>query len=67
MHENAVELLEDLQLFLPFTEVIDLASVRSEAARSAIKDFLDVFKDTCEFVVQYSSEGIIGTTKVATS
>ncbi|KAL5504957.1 hypothetical protein ACEPAH_7620 [Sanghuangporus vaninii] len=60
IHEDAANLLEELQLFLPFTEVIDPKSMTSEAAKSAIRDFLDLFKETCELVVQYSSTGVIG-------
>ncbi|OCB90710.1 hypothetical protein A7U60_g2072 [Sanghuangporus baumii] len=60
IHEDASDLLDDLQEFLPFTEVVDRATMTNEAARAAVKDFLDVFRETCEFIVQYSSSSILG-------
>ncbi|EJD07930.1 WD40 repeat-like protein [Fomitiporia mediterranea MF3/22] len=60
LHDDASDLIEDMNLFLPFTEVVDPSTLASELARSAIEDFLDLFKDTCEFIVTYSSSGILG-------
>ncbi|KAL5521090.1 hypothetical protein ACEPAG_9012 [Sanghuangporus baumii] len=60
IHKDASDLLDDLQQFLPFTEVIDRATMTNEAARAAVKEFLDVFRETCEFIVQYSSSRILG-------
>ena len=63
IHEDAVELLEEMQLFLPFTEVVDLENISSKSARDAVKVFLELFRGTCEFIVQFSGSGIIGNLK----
>ena len=60
LHEDASELLEDMQLFLPFTEVVDPVSTTNDAAKDAIQDFLLLVKETCDFIIQYSNRGILG-------
>ena len=60
MHKDASELIDDLQDFLPFTEVIDRTTLANEAAKDAIKDFLYLFKEACDFIVQYSSSTVLG-------
>lgn len=60
VHKDASELIDDMSLFLPFTEVVDPATMANEMAKNAVKDFLDVFREACEFIVQYSTTSAIG-------
>ncbi|KAI5117482.1 hypothetical protein M0805_003363 [Coniferiporia weirii] len=59
-HTAAVELMEDLGSFLPYTKDVPQDFVENGRTRQMVTQMLDIFCQISRLVIEYSSDGVLG-------
>ncbi|KAI5116567.1 hypothetical protein M0805_009347 [Coniferiporia weirii] len=59
-HAAAVELMEDLESFLPYTKDVPQDFVENGRTRQLVTQMLDIFCQISRLIIEYSSDGVLG-------